>query len=201
MSRIHSTAEVAISAQIGDGVSIWQFAQICENTILGANVTIGRGVYLGNGVQIGANSKIQNYAMVYEPSILEEGVFIGPGVILTNDKHPRSINPDGTKKNSSDWNLAKVTIREGASIGAGSVCVAPIEIGAWAFVAAGSIVTKDVPSFALVAGAPARKICWVGKAGIPLIDNGFGHFSCPKTGGLYFEHNEKTLIEMDSPSL
>lgn len=201
MTRIHSTAEVASSAQIGDGVSIWQFAHICEDSIIGANVIIGRGVYLGNRVQVGAHSKIQNYAMIYEPAILEEGVFIGPGVILTNDVYPRSINPDGTQKDSSDWNLVRVRIREGASIGAGSICIAPIEIGAWAFVAAGSIVTKNVPSFALVAGAPAKKIRWVGKAGMPLTDNGFGNFSCPKTGVLYFESDENTLIEIDSSSL
>lgn len=200
MSPIHSTAEVALSAQIGEGVYIWQFAHICDDTTVGANVTIGRGVYLGNGVQVGANCKIQNYAMVYEPAILEEGVFIGPGVILTNDEYPRSINPDGTQKKSSDWNLVKVTIREGASIGAGSICIAPIEIGAWALVAAGSIVTKNVPSFALVAGAPAKRIRWVGRAGLPLIDNGFGQFSCPKTGSLYFQRDENTLVEMDTSS-
>jgi acetyltransferase-like isoleucine patch superfamily enzyme len=200
MSRIHATAEVALSAQIGEGVSIWQFAHICDHSRLGNNVTIGRGVYLGNGVQVGANSKIQNYAMVYEPAILERGVFIGPGVILTNDKYPRAINPDGTQKNSSDWNLVKVTVREGATISAGSICIAPIEIGAWAFVAAGSIVTKNVPAFALVAGAPARKIGWVGKAGIPLINNGFRNFSCPKTGEHYFERDDDTLVEMDRSS-
>jgi acetyltransferase-like isoleucine patch superfamily enzyme len=159
-------------------------------------VKIGRGVYLGNKVQVGANSKIQNYALIYEPAVLEDGVFIGPGVILTNDEFPRSINPDGMQKNSNDWNLVKVTIRKGASIGAGSICVAPVEIGAWALVAAGSVVTKNVPPFALVAGAPAKRIRWVGKAGVPLIDDGLGHFSCPKTGSLYIERDENTLMEV-----
>jgi len=196
VSYTHPTAEIALSAKIGEDVSVWQYAHICEETVIGSKVTIGRGVYLGNKVQVGANSKIQNYALIYEPAVLEDGVFIGPGVILTNDEFPRSINPDGRQKDSSDWNLVKVTIREGASIGAGSICVAPVEIGAWALVAAGSVVTKNVPPFALVAGAPAKRIRWVGKAGVPLIDDGLGHFSCPKTGSLYIERDENTLMEV-----
>ena len=137
MRRVHQTADIADNAQIGDGTSIWHSAQIREDCIVGENVNIGRGVYIGNGVRIGANSKIQNYALVYEPAILEAGVFIGPGVILTNDEYPRAINPDGSQKSASDWDATGVTIREGASIGAGSICIAPVEIGAWALVAAG----------------------------------------------------------------
>lgn len=197
MTRIHATADIDGSAQISQGVSIWQFAQVRENCFVGENVIIGRGVYVGNGVRIGANCKIQNYALVYEPAVLEEGVFIGPGVILTNDQYPRAVNPDGSQKTASDWDAIGVTIREGASIGAGSICIAPVEIGAWALVAAGSTVTKNVPSFALVAGVPAKRIRWVGKAGIPLTDDGAGRFTCPKTGAHYFEHDENTLMEMD----
>ncbi len=181
---------------IGDNVSIWQYAHVCAESVIGANVTIGRGVYIGNRVQVGANSKIQNYALLYEPAVLEDGVFVGPGVILTNDEFPRSINPDGRRRNSTDWSLVKVTIRKGASIGAGSLCIAPVEIGTWSLVAAGSVVTKNVPPFALVAGAPAKRVRWVGKSGMPLIDNGSGHFSCPVTGAHYIEHDESTLIEV-----
>lgn len=197
MRRVHQTADIADSAQIGDGTSVWHYAQIREGCIVGENVNIGRGVYVGNGVRIGDNSKIQNYALVYEPALLETGVFIGPGVILTNDEYPRSINSDGSQKSDTDWDPVGVTIREGASIGAGSICIAPLEIGAWALVAAGSTVTKNVPAFALVAGIPAKRVRWVGKAGVPLLDNGEGKFTCPKTGEQYFQCDADTLLTVE----
>ncbi len=197
MYRVHPTADIADNAQIGDGTFIWHYSQIREDSIVGENVKIGRGVYVGNGVRIGANSKIQNYALLYEPATLEAGVFIGPGVILTNDEYPRAVNPDGSQKSNMDWVPAGVTIREGASIGAGSICVAPLEIGAWALVAAGSTVTKNVPAFALVAGVPAKRVRWVGKAGVPLSDSGAGKFTCPKTGARYLQIDTQTLIEVD----
>jgi UDP-2-acetamido-3-amino-2,3-dideoxy-glucuronate N-acetyltransferase len=197
MHKIHPTADVAINAQIGDGTTIWHYAQVREDCIVGENVNIGRGVYIGNGVHIGVNSKIQNYALLYEPAVLERGVFIGPGVILTNDEYPRAVNPDKSQKSGNDWNLVGVTIREGASIGAGSICIAPLEIGAWSLVAAGSTVTKNVPAFALVAGVPAKRMSWVGRAGIPLTDAGAGKFICPKTGANYLERDIDTLVEVD----
>lgn len=197
MPRIHATADVAASAQIAEGAAIWHYAQVREDCIIGENVIVGRGAYVGNGVRIGANSKIQNYALIYEPAVLEQGVFIGPGVILTNDEYPRAVNPDGSQKSGSDWEATGVTIREGASIGAGSICVAPVEIGAWALVAAGSTVTKDVPAFALVAGVPAKRIRWVGKAGVPLTNEGAGQFVCPKTGARYLERDTNYLVEVD----
>ena len=196
MTRIHPTADVDETAQVGKGSVIWHYAQLREDCIVGENVIIGRGVYVGNGVSIGSNSKIQNYALVYEPAVLEQGVFVGPGAILTNDEYPRAINRDGSQKSSSDWKPEGVIIREGASIGAGSICIAPVEIGAWALVAAGSTVTRNVPAFALVAGVPAKRIRWVGRAGVPLTDKGAGKFLCPKTGAEYFESDENTLKEI-----
>ena len=197
MPRIHATADVAENAQIGKGSAIWHYAQVREDCVIGENVIVGRGAYVGNGVRIGANCKIQNYALVYEPAILEVGVFIGPGAILTNDEYPRAVNPDGSQKSGSDWEATGVTIREGASVGAGSICIAPVEIGAWALVAAGSTVTKNVPAFALVAGVPAKRIRWVGKAGVPLTDEGAGQFVCPKTGARYLERDANNLVEVD----
>jgi UDP-2-acetamido-3-amino-2,3-dideoxy-glucuronate N-acetyltransferase len=195
MNRIHSTADVAANSQIGQGVAIWDYAKIREDCQLGENVIIGGGVYIGNGVRIGANCKIQNNALIYEPAILEDGVFIGPGVILTNDEYPRAVNPNGSQKVTGDWQATGVLVREGASIGAGSICVAPVEIGAWSLIAAGSIVVDNVPAFALVAGVPAKRIRWVGKSGVPLVNKGAGYFVCPKTGARYLESDTDILTE------
>ena len=153
-TRIVDSADVADTAVIGDGCSIWHLAQVRENAVLGANCIVSRGAYVGPGVRMGANCKLQNYALVYEPAVLEDGVFVGPAVVFTNDVHPRAVSPDGRLKRGDDWQMVAVTCREGASIGARSVCVAPVTIGRWALVAAGSVVTRDVPDFALVVGAP-----------------------------------------------
>jgi acetyltransferase-like isoleucine patch superfamily enzyme len=194
---IAATADVDANAIIGDRSKIWHLAQVRDGAVLGENCVVSRGAYIGAGVKIGNNCKIQNYALVYEPSILGDGVFIGPSVVLTNDHYPRSVNPDMTFKSGSDWNAVGVTIGDGASIGALSVCVAPVKIGAWALVAAGSVVVNDVPEFALVAGSPAKRIRWVGRAGVPLEDLGNNLFRCPQTNKLYKEVSVQHLVEME----
>ena len=102
-----------------------------------------------------------------------------------------------TLKSGSDWDAVGVTIGDGASIGAQSVCVAPVKIGSWALVAAGSVVVKDVPDFALVAGSPAKRIRWVGRAGVPLEDIGDNTFRCPSTGALYKQMSSDQLLEVE----
>ncbi|MEI7778626.1 MAG: acyltransferase [Actinomycetes bacterium] len=196
--RIASTADVDDRATIGAGSSVWHLAQVREDAVLGQNCIVGRGAYVGTGVQIGDNVKIQNYALVYEPARLESGVFIGPAVVLTNDHYPRAVNPDGTLKSGHDWEPVGVTVLEGASIGARATCVAPVTIGRWALIAAGSVVVHDVPDFALVAGVPARRIRWVGRAGVPLEPADGDLFRCPQTGALYRQVAENRLTEVDS---
>lgn len=146
------------SAFIGENTKIWDFSQVRENVRIGKNCVIGRNVYIGPGVIIGDNCKIQNNALIYEPAIIEDGVFIGPAVVLTNDKNPRAVNSDGSLKSASDWEMVGVTIRTGAAIGANSTCIAPLEIGEWSLVGAGSVVTKNVAPNKTVAGNPAREI-------------------------------------------
>lgn len=192
-----ASADVDEDVVIGAGSSIWHLAQVRSGATLGAGCIVGRGAYIGPGVVLGQHCKVQNYALVYEPARLGNGVFIGPAAVLTNDHYPRAVNPDGSLKTGSDWDLVGVTIEEGASIGARAVCVAPITIGRWAMVAAGSTVISDVPDFALVAGAPARRIKWVGKAGVPLVEAGNGTYECPNTGERYLQVGEK-LVEISA---
>jgi UDP-2-acetamido-3-amino-2,3-dideoxy-glucuronate N-acetyltransferase len=198
--RIAATADVAENATIGDGTSIWHLAQVREQATLGTNCIVGRGAYIGTGVALGDNCKIQNYALVYEPAVLEPGVFIGPAAVLTNDEFPRAINPDATQKSASDWHAVGVTIRMGASIGARAVCIAPVTVGRWATVGAGAVVTRDVPDYALVVGVPARRVGWVGEAGVPLVEQAAGQWHCPRTNRLYSEHQGTlTPIEGSAP--
>ncbi|WP_088286820.1 DapH/DapD/GlmU-related protein [Kineosporia sp. A_224] len=190
-TRIHPSAEVHPSARVGDGTSVWHLAQVREDAVLGEDVVVGRGVYVGTGVRVGSRCKIQNYALVYEPAVLEDGVFVGPAVVFTNDHNPRAVTPDGDLKSASDWDVVGVTVREGASIGARAVCVAPVTVGRWALVAAGAVVVDDVPDHALVVGVPARRIGWVGRAGVRLVASGTTdggqRWVCPQTGECYVE--------------
>jgi acetyltransferase-like isoleucine patch superfamily enzyme len=184
---VKPTAQVADDAVLGDGTTVWELAQVREHARLGVDCVIGRGAYVGTGVRIGDRVKLQNYALVYEPAQLGDGVFVGPAAVLTNDQYPRSVDPTGTLKRGGDWEAVGVVVAEGASLGARSVCVAPVTVGRWALVAAGAVVTRDVPDFALVAGVPARRIGWVGRAGVRLVEESPGLWRCPQTGAAYDE--------------
>jgi UDP-2-acetamido-3-amino-2,3-dideoxy-glucuronate N-acetyltransferase len=197
--RIDPTADVDQSAKIGTGSTVWHLAQVRENARLGTGCIVGRGAYVGPGVLIGDNVKLQNYALVYEPAVLEDGVFIGPAAVLTNDMFPRSTDPAGQLKRASDWESRGVVVREGASLGAGAVVVAGVEIGKWALVGAGAVVAENVPDFALVVGVPARRIGWVGRAGLRLAAAGAGRWRCPSSGETYYEYDGLLALGGDAP--
>jgi UDP-2-acetamido-3-amino-2,3-dideoxy-glucuronate N-acetyltransferase len=188
-AHVEQTADVDSRAVLGPGTAVWHLAQIREYARLGSGCIVGRGAYVGAGVLIGDNVKLQNYALVYEPARLENGVFIGPAAVLTNDLYPRSVDLTGKLKRTSDWDASGVVVKEGASLGARVVVVPGRVIGCWAMVAAGAVVTRDVPDHALVAGVPARQIGWVGRAGERLIAEASGCWRCPKTGELYYERD------------
>lgn len=183
------SADVSSDARVGDGCQVWHGAQIREGAVLGSGCIIGRGAYLDAGIAVGKNSKIQNYALVYAPAVLEEGVFIGPAAVLTNDMFPRSINPDGSLKSGSDWEASGVTVRRGAAVGARAVVLPGVEIGAWSMVGAGATVTRDVPNYALVVGSPARRIGWVGRSG-HVLESRAGMLVDPITGDRFVEDDD-----------
>lgn len=178
--------DLAPSAVVAPSAKVWHHAQVREGATIGEGCIIGRGAYIGIGVRLGKNCKIQNHALVYEPALLGDGVFIGPAVVLTNDRLPRAVNPDLTLKSATDWEAVGVTVREGASIGARSVCIAPLEIGEWSMIGAGSVVTRDVPAYALVVGNPAQQIGWVSRSGHRLEQYGSSaEWRCSVTGSRY----------------
>lgn len=187
------SAIVSDSARLGNGCKVWGLAQVREKARLGANCIVGRGAYIGAGVELGENCKVQNGALIYEPAVVENGVFIGPGAILTNDQFPRAVTTGGELKQVVDWVSVGVTVREGASIGAGAICVAPVTIGEWALVGAGSTVTRDVAPHSIVVGSPARHVGWVGRAGKPLTETA-GTYVCPETGESYREVEGKLSL-------
>lgn len=186
--KILGSADVDPTAQIGAGTTVWQLAQIRENAIVGEGCIIGRGAYVDEGVTLGANCKIQNHALVYAPARLADGVFIGPAACLTNDPHPRAINREGERIGAGDWEQVGVTIETGASVGARAVVLGGITIGPWALVAAGAVVTKDVPAHALVAGVPARQIGWVDFSSRPLREREPGRWEA-EDGTTFIEIN------------
>ncbi len=154
---IDPTANVSSDAKIGSGTKVWINTQIRENTSIGKNCIISKDVYIDAGVTIGSGCKIQNSVSVYQGVTIENDVFVGPNVSFTNDKVPRAFN--------SDWKITKTFVKKGVSLGANATIICGITLGEYSMVAAGSVVTKDVPPYSLVVGNPARVVAKIDKAG------------------------------------
>ena len=184
-SKIHPTADVSERADIGEGVRIWNHCQVREDARIGSGSILGKDSYVDFGVQIGENVKIQNGAYVYHGTTIEAGVFVGPGVIFTNDKKPRAINSDGSLKGNDDWEVGETVVCYGASVGAGSVILPGVKIGRFALIGAGAVVTRDVPDHALVMGNPARQAGYVCACATKLVQDETGKYVCPACGDQY----------------
>lgn len=164
---IHPTALVSSPESVPSSTNIWQFSIVLSDH-LGEDSSVGAYSFIDSGVKVGSNCKIQNVAQIYSPTELEDGVFVGPGVIITNDKNPRAIGVNGARKSALDWVQAKSRICRGASLGASVTVVSPVTIGEWSMVAAGATVISDVLPHELVGGVPARHIGWVAEDGARL---------------------------------
>jgi UDP-2-acetamido-3-amino-2,3-dideoxy-glucuronate N-acetyltransferase len=177
---IHPSAIVDAGATLGDGSKVWHFAHICAGARIGADCSLGQNVYVGNDVRLGARVKVQNNVSIYDAVTLDDDVFCGPSMVFTNVYNPRAAV---VRKHE----YRRTLVERGATIGANATIVCGVTLGAYAFVAAGAVVNRDVAPFALVAGVPARQIGWVSRHGerlaLPL--TGDGEARCPLTGELY----------------
>jgi len=176
----HPSAIVDDGAVIGEGSRVWHFAHVCGGARIGRGVSLGQNVFVGNRVIIGDHCKVQNNVSVYDNVTLEEGVFCGPSMVFTNVHNPRALIE---RKDEYRDTL----VRKGASLGANCTIVCGVTVGQYAFVAAGAVITRDVPDFALMAGVPARQMGWMSAYGerLPLPLSGEGETICPHTGQRY----------------
>lgn len=196
---VHHTAEVSRKAEIGKGTRIWNNAQIREGCVIGEDVIIGKDVYVDLDVRIGNRVKIQNGVSIYHGVVIEDDVFCGPHMTFTNDLYPRAF--------VGDFELYRTIIRKGASIGAHCTIVCGHVIGEYAMIGAGSVVSSDIPNYALCYGNPAVIRGWVSRFGRKLSFNDSGIAVCPKTGEVYLKNSSGTVVlvkqgkndEADSP--
>jgi acetyltransferase-like isoleucine patch superfamily enzyme len=158
---IHDDAVVEAGVIVGEGTRIWARAHLREGAVLGVDCRVGEGVFIDTGVSIGSRCKVENAAMLFSGTTLADDVFVGPGAIITNDRLPRASTPDGVLKGPAGWTATATRLGRGCSVGAGAVVVAGNEVGEWALVGAGAVVSRPVAAHALVAGNPARRLGWV----------------------------------------
>jgi len=174
----HDTAVVDEGAQIGEGSKIWHFSHIMSGAVLGADCNIGQNVFIASKVELGRGCKVQNNVSLYEGVICEEEVFLGPSAVFTNVINPRS---GVIRKNE----YKKTLIKKGATIGANATIICGVSLGQYCFVGAGTVVTKDVPDYALVVGNPARQLGWMSRNGQRLDFDAEGRATCGVTDELY----------------
>ena len=183
----HETAIIDANSSIGEGTKIWHFSHIMANCKIGEGCNIGQNVVISPEVELGNNVKVQNNVSIYTGVICEDDVFLGPSMVFTNVINPRShVNRRGQ--------YAKTIVRKGASIGANATIVCGHEIGEFAFIGAGAVVTKEVLPYALVVGNPARQIGWMSKFGHKLIFDENGLANCPESGENYQLNGNKLSI-------
>jgi UDP-2-acetamido-3-amino-2,3-dideoxy-glucuronate N-acetyltransferase len=180
----HESAYIDEGCQIGEGTKIWHFSHIMNNCILGENCNIGQNVVVSPDVILGRNVKVQNNVSIYTGVVCEDDVFLGPSMVFTNVTNPRSgVNRRGQ--------YSKTIVKKGASIGANATIVCGHDIGQYAFVGAGSVVTKHIPDYALVVGNPARQIGWMSEYGHRLIFDEAGIAICPESKETYELNNNE----------
>lgn len=178
--QAHPSAIIDTPCQIGEGTRIWHFAHVCQGAVIGDNCVLSQNVLVAPGVRIGSNVKIQNNVAVYEGVEVEDDVFLGPSCVLTNVTNPRS--------QVSRRSLYEPTrIRRGTTVGANATILCGITLGRYCMVGAGAVVTRDVPEYALVLGAPARFHAWVSRHGHPMTPDDRGLMQCPESGLRYRE--------------
>lgn len=175
---IHPTAVIDEGSQIGAGTRIWHFCHLMPGSKLGEHCNLGQNVFVDNNTRIGNRVKIQNNVSVFNGVVLEDDVFLGPSMVFTNVINPRSFI-------ERKQEFRKTLVKKGATIGANATILCGIEIGAYALIGAGAVVTKSVPDHALVTGNPARQTGWVSKAGNTLQFDENGIAVCPYSGGTY----------------
>jgi len=180
----HETAVIDEGCQIGDGTKIWHFSHVMSGCVIGRNCNLGQNVVVSPQVTLGDNVKVQNNVSIYTGVICEQDVFLGPSMVFTNVINPRSA------VNRKDQ-YRKTLVRKGASIGANATIICGNEIGEYALIGAGAVVTKTVPPYALIIGNPGRQIGWVSEYGHRLHFNDEGLATCPETKETYILKNNK----------
>jgi UDP-2-acetamido-3-amino-2,3-dideoxy-glucuronate N-acetyltransferase len=185
----HSSAIIDNGASIGEGSKIWHFSHIMPGAIIGKNCNLGQNVFVANGVKLGDNVKVQNNVSIYEGVECEDDVFLGPSMVFTNVYNPRSaVNRKGE--------YMKTVVGKGVTIGANATIVCGNPIGEYAFIGAGSTVTKEVPAYALIVGNPGRQIGWMSQHGERLYFDEKGEAKCPGAGIRYSLSNNQVSIHL-----
>jgi len=184
----HETAVIDDNCVIGKGTKIWHFSHIMSDCKIGNDCNIGQNVVVSPDVVLGSNVKVQNNVSIYTGVTCEDDVFLGPSMVFTN-----VINPRSAVNRKSEYK--KTVVRRGATIGANATIVCGHDIGEFAFIGAGAVITKEVPAYAMVVGNPARQIGWMSEYGHKLIFNEDGIAVCPESDGKYFLKNGRVMVD------